>query len=101
MKKQAIKVHNMRDAIWYVFPVTAKPKTTIKCFQRLQGGVVDEAGENFLWENIIRNTEESFETHYRFFSGNNHYRSGIPQNKEIFDDGDRRFEIIGSFNFSF
>ena len=96
--KKAIKVHNQNTAIWHLFPVTAKPKTTVKAFQTLEGGIFDKSGEQFLWDAINENTGENFEVHFRYFEGGGWYRGGIPQNREIFDDGEQKFDIIGSFS---
>lgn len=85
MGKQAIKVHNQRTAIWHLFPVERKPKTTLKCFAILEKGVYDDEGGWFLWDNINRNTCENFEVHHKYFSG------------DRYDDGEKKFDIIGSF----
>jgi hypothetical protein len=102
MAKNAIDVVEMHSGIHYLYLVNRKPKTTCDLFWQLSRfndeNPPDEFKTEYIWSKIHENAECLGEIHPRYIKGDKFWRNGKLDPGVIFDDGDDKYNIIGSYD---
>lgn len=96
--KKVIDVRDMHTAIHSLYLVNHKPQTTLDMFKSLENDALDEIEQAGLWDRISENVENLGEINYRYFKGEKVWINHELVSDVIFDDGENKYKVIGSFD---